>query len=180
LAALVDAGGEVTETTGGHVHIGIEDYTEDDLAALISLAVEWEEIIYAAFSPWGSRSDYCTPIACDMLRFALEEGVALRESDTRRWLRRYCGLNPLPWLYDDHPTVEFRLFNGSLDSDHWHARILFALALVQAGKERIAATPGPGAGMGDLLALLGITAEAFPAEHHCLRNGVAGVCPSSW
>jgi hypothetical protein len=168
LAALRDAGTVTNHTCGGHVHVDAEGMTEPALKTLARLAHAWGDHLYTALDVWDNRREYCEEMIADDL---------LRVSSIRRarGYGRYWGLNMVEAL-DDHNTVEFRLFNGTVDTLEVRRNVLLAVGMVDYAKRNqftgIEIRPQIGEpereAMARLLDAIGMTDEAFPEERASL------------
>ncbi len=168
--ALDDAG-DVSDTCGGHVHISAEGLSEQGLRLLAWTAFSWSEHILRAFPIISDRKRYCAPLVGeDILRKG--EGDRIHGYDGSRYRGiNFCSLRT-------HGTVEFRLFNGTLDATTWRANVLFALGMVEYARahqeDRAAILPAPGAHLGDdfarLLDAIGFTEDEFPSERRKVQQ----------
>jgi hypothetical protein len=125
------------------------DMTAKEVAAVARIFTKFEDCIYrVATSGWESmRPDgktFCKPLAYDVAQkiAKAKDLAAVRRAyygdDARRSeLRganhhdnsRYCGLNLHSWFY--RKTIEFRVFNSSLNPERIQGYIGMCMAMVQ-------------------------------------------------
>lgn len=145
-AALVAAGATTDPQAGIHVHVESRDLNARQLAALARLFARFEDCIYRlASSGWetirpGART-YARPLTeaqISGLARARDErqvrtayygydmgGRTPSHSDSSR----YCGLNLHSHFY--RGTVEFRVFNSTMNADRAQTYIAMSVAMVQ-------------------------------------------------
>jgi hypothetical protein len=125
---LASVGTQVDRECGLHVHVDASKLTRDQVSAVQREFLKVERAFYAlnaeeAAGRW--QSIYCKPLS--------RMGLAAAESD------RYLSLNIQNWLRwdrtgrrDGKPTLEFRLFAGSMDPRRVMTAVLLCVSLVAA------------------------------------------------
>lgn len=154
VAAMVRAGAVTDPSAGIHIHVDARDLTAEQVAAVGRLFAKFEDLIYAiAASGWqtvrsGGMATYCRPLTEDQIQGftrvksnrQLERayyGRVMNGSAGHGHGARYCGINIHSWFF--RGTIEFRVFNSSLNSERIQAYIALCVALVQDarnGKKR--------------------------------------------
>jgi hypothetical protein len=116
-------GGRVNSSCGYHVHLGLPEIKQRPsiIRSLFNLFFRFEPVIRGSLiSPSRRTNHYCGPMP---VMPKLLHGCTTLESFRRSlgsW-QKYYGLNFLP-LWGEHPHIEIRFHQGSLDSDkskHW-------------------------------------------------------------
>jgi hypothetical protein len=131
-------GGRVNSTCGFHVHVGFDREQVDALVRLIYLSANVQDALFASTgSPDRVHSDYCRPVK--------ENFRALKTKPVRsyRALKHDapCGclkmnmVNISQVVDDGRPTVEFRVFQGTLNVAKARGYVQMALGLVQLASE---------------------------------------------
>ena len=124
-----------------HIHINVAPHTPNSLKNLVNLMASKEDILYKALDIDPSRLKYCKKINEELIATinkkkpkTLEALADIwyagygNEDRTRKYhISRYCGCN-LHSVFTKG-TIEFRLFNGSLNPSEISAYIQFCLAL---------------------------------------------------
>lgn len=148
VAALVAAGAKTYQQAGIHVHIESGDFTAKDLSALARVVTKFEDCLYRiASSGWqtlrpGARQ-YCKPLSQEQVA-----GLAAARTDDqvkRAYYgpsyayasghghgSRYHGLNLHSHFY--RGTVEFRVFNSSLNAARVQTYLAICMALMVDAK----------------------------------------------
>tara|TARA_R110000824_G_scaffold41173_1_gene122749 strand:+ start:291 stop:1235 length:945 start_codon:yes stop_codon:yes gene_type:complete len=128
VARLKGMDARVNRSTGMHVHIGWNG-NATQLRRLISLVSHHEKALYAATgTPNREGNTYAGSIKVRMKPF--ENMKSIREL-SRNHHNRYQSLNLQNLIDGTRPTVEFRMFAGTLNITKVKAYIQLALALVQ-------------------------------------------------
>lgn len=140
LRKLRKAGAVVNETTGIHIHIGAENFTPATLCNLLKNIRSKEDILYKALKVGDSRSRYCKKTNQKLIEMIERNRPATRQKladlwyaeapygrDTHYNSSRYHGLNL--HAYFTKGTVEFRLFNSTLNAGELKAYIQFCMAV---------------------------------------------------
>lgn len=143
--ALGEHGAAVDSSCGIHVHVDGDEFRQlSTLKNLVRLFATHERTIYAMFNVHGSRSaNFCIRLnksrqaflqslkAVKTKRDLMREWYdgKLEDADFDRHWTRYHGLNLHSYWF--RGTVEFRLFNSTLDPVRVWDYILFTLALVR-------------------------------------------------
>lgn len=155
LNAMREAGARPIEQAGIHVHVEAADLDARQVAAVARCFTKFEDVLYRIgtsgwrrFRPGGYT--FAPPMKQvtvdamakvrnrDQLSKAVygrvvSEGQRVNHSDSVR----YCGLNIHAWFY--MKTIEFRLFNSSLNPKRVQCYIACSVALVEdarRGKSR--------------------------------------------
>jgi len=128
VARLHTMGAKVNASCGLHVHIGF-DGSAQQLAKLISLVSFHEKALYASTGTKSRESNtYCASIKLAYKPFEKMRSMAeLRAGRSSR----YHALNLQNLVDGSRPTVEFRVFAGTLNATKIKAYIQICLALVQ-------------------------------------------------
>jgi Putative amidoligase enzyme len=127
MAIVSFLGGRVNHTCGHHVHVSFDECQSNPRAvrSLIHLFWRFEPVIYGLVAPSRRTCGYSTPLE-------LADVQSVTGSDTfypGQWDRRH-GLN-LQNLTADHPHLELRYHNGTLNDEkarHW---LRFCLQMVE-------------------------------------------------
>ena len=118
---IKSVGGKVNETCGIHIHIDKPENFDDLMSLLRKWIIEQQEIYdFFSVADWR-REKYCKfynnfPLVTKfrdedtLMKFMYDKYT---EKDSEKRTLRYYGLN-LHSIYT-HNTVEFRIFNGTLD-----------------------------------------------------------------
>lgn len=145
LVAVVErikaAGGKVNHSCGLHIHVDARGFTPQAVVNLVTLIGSREQLLYKALGIPKDRMRYCKRINDDLV-----ESIRLRKPESMEELRkdwyqespyevvagkyhstRYHGLN-LHAMFTKG-TVEFRLFNSTLEAKEIKAYVQFTLAL---------------------------------------------------
>ena len=146
--ALRAAGAKADQTTGLHVHVGIGDFTAEQIRNLVRTFYKQERLILAAAGTLPNRIARYTKNTdrtfvakiCEMHRPTKDK---LNEAwfgrltqnfghyDAHRY--RALNLNNL-WGYSPKGTVEFRFWNGTTAEDEVMASVQMSLLLAIRGK----------------------------------------------
>ncbi|MDD6963712.1 MAG: amidoligase family protein [Firmicutes bacterium] len=135
------AGGKVNHSCGLHIHVDARGFTPQAVVNLVTLIGSREQLLYKALGIPKDRMRYCKRINDDLV-----ESIRLRKPESMEELRkdwyqespyevvagkyhstRYHGLN-LHAMFTKG-TVEFRLFNSTLEAKEIKAYVQFTLAL---------------------------------------------------
>ena len=144
-AALAAAGATTDRNAGIHVHVESRDLSAKQVAAVGRLFARFEDCIYRlASSGWnnirpGART-YCRPLSstqiAGLVRARTEQdvknayyGPGADYSHSHGHSSRYCGLNLHSHFY--RGTIEFRVFNSTMNAVRAQTYIAVAVALVQ-------------------------------------------------
>ena len=128
VAKLNDMGARVNQSCGFHVHVGWNG-TAKQLAKLISLVSFHEKALYASTGTKGrERNSYCGSIK---MRLKPVEDMTTMSDLARAHHNRYQSLNLQNLIDGRRPTVEFRVFAGTLNILKIKAYIQLCLGLVQ-------------------------------------------------
>jgi len=140
---LREAGAEVNKSCGIHVHVDGSSHTPKTVKNLVNLMARWQEVLIEALEVHPSRLSRYTRRISDI---KVEEINGAKDSwediknawyrgcyDNRTWKyneTRYHTLNLHSLFY--RGTVEFRLFNATLDEEKIGAYIMLAMAMNNA------------------------------------------------
>jgi hypothetical protein len=128
VARLKGMNARVNRSCGMHVHIGWNGNAKQ-LRKLISLVSHHEKALYASTGTANREGNtYAGSIKVRMKPF--ENMTSVREL-SRNHHNRYQSLNLQNLIDGTRPTVEFRMFAGTLNATKIKAYIQLALALVQ-------------------------------------------------
>ena len=146
--ALQDAGCQTGDAAGIHVHVDGNDLTARQVAAVGRFFYKFEDQIYRlASSGWNSirrgASSYCKPLpertAKELAKVRTLDDLQRAwygSADSARWAQsngydnsRYHGVNIHSWFY--RRTIEFRVFNSSMNPNRIWMYVALAHAIVQ-------------------------------------------------
>lgn len=134
---LKSQGGFVNASCGGHIHVDAKDMVKyvgsDKETTMLKFLTLCEPALYAVTGKRRLDNDYCRPLAGEIVKD--DFGEKEKESIEFAFGDRYWSVN-LSAL-EDHGTIEFRLFAGTLEPDKWIARAAFAEAVVNKLKKVI-------------------------------------------
>ena len=157
--ALRSTGARTGEAAGIHIHIDASDLSAEQVACVARTFVKFEDILYRlASSGWRSMrpgaASFCRPLTSSQVaglsrakskaqvyNAYFDRSISSQEAENIRVSHsdsaRYCGLNLQSWFY--RGTIEFRIFNSSLNAERIQAYIAVCMALVEdarRGKKR--------------------------------------------
>lgn len=126
---LRDNGAKVNRSTGLHVHVGFRG-TEQQMASVVACVANYEKALYASTGTHARETgSYCRPIQEDSAyQRRFRDGAS-----TQNLLDRYRVLNVTPALSGNKPTVEFRVFAGTLNTVKVLSYVRICLGLVERG-----------------------------------------------
>jgi hypothetical protein len=148
---LQAAGAQPSQATGVHIHVGCGDLTVKQVVAVAKNFFKYEDIIYRlASSGWRTirqaAVSYAPPLSEDRAKAIAKARTldALMQawyghSRGRDYARdhsdssRYCGLNLHSYFY--RQTIEFRVFNGTVNGDRLQAYVAMCVALVHDARK---------------------------------------------
>lgn len=170
LEALQRAGCRPDESAGIHVHVDANDLNARQVANVGRFMFKFEDVIYRIASSGWERirpngvGNYCKPLAADLV--AKLTKVRDKNDFYKAWYgsvqngefnanrqghgSRYNGLNLHSWVY--RGTIEFRVFNSSLNPKRVQGYIALAVAIVQDAREGFARSTGKSYRLGDMAA----------------------------
>ncbi len=139
--AIAASGGRINRSCGLHIHVDGRNFTPQAVVNLVALIGSREKLLYKALGIPKDRMRYCKRINDDLVWMIrkrhprnMEELKQLwylespyEEADGKYHSTRYHGLNLHSLFY--RGSVEFRLFNSTLDPDEVTAYLQFTLAL---------------------------------------------------
>lgn len=155
--ALREAGARTEQSAGIHVHVDVSDLTWKQVQNVVRLFVKFEDVLYRlATSGWRSMRprgyQFCPPLRRDRAERICNArsedsmagawyGTTAANSHYERRQHghgsRYCGINLASYYF--RGTIEFRLFNSSMNAERVQAYIAICVALVEdarRGKRR--------------------------------------------
>jgi hypothetical protein len=124
--------GHIRPTCGGHVHIDMSQFTNQEIVNIVKAFVKKQKGIYRKFRVLKSRSDdharkipkeVLTKLDASIIKNIKSNEYGSNESDY--FSNRDFGLNILS--LGRHGTLEFRLFSGSIQISTWKTYIKFAI-----------------------------------------------------
>lgn len=144
LHSLRNAGAEVSDVCGLHVHVGEEGHTARSLRNLLNLFVQKEKVMQEVFQIDAYRLNrYCRTVSEELIPIMNCKKCSTLEGLQEQWELyandRYRMLNLDSFF--DHKGIEFRLFNATLDPDIVKAYVIFCLAVSQKAKTMQRAVP---------------------------------------
>ncbi len=175
--AVRNAGAFVNRSCGLHVHIGAKDFNARQLRNLLNYVASREEIFYAALNVYENRKEYCGRADKRIVREVNKNKPATLEQFKEIWYNKYT--NRACDHYDEsrytvlnlhsffsRGTIEFRIFNSTLQADEVTAYVQFCLALTHFGKTTKRAMYSPKLDrfadrMKMILDYIGLTGEEF-------------------
>ncbi len=125
-------GGYVNKSCGGHIHIDAKDIKDfmkksDNVVLATKLITLCEPALYSVTGRNRLNNSYCNPISLrDECHFNIPEEKIWDTDELfgdRYWSVNFSAL-------EDHGTLEFRLFAGTLEHEKWAARAAFAESIV--------------------------------------------------
>lgn len=143
LKKIEDRGGIVNKSCGIHIHIGAEAFSIEKLKDLVNLMTSKEDLIYKALDIYENRIAYCQKTNKIFLKKLNETNPKERIDLAKIWYNsdyvqghinthydpsRYTHTNL--HAYFTKGTVEFRLFNSTLNPVLIKSYIQFCLAVV--------------------------------------------------
>lgn len=189
VAALQIAGCRPDPSAGIHVHVDASDLDPCQVAAVGRFFWKFEDLIYRlASSGWrtmrrAGMQTYCRPMTDatarsltkvrDMDGFyrAWYGGIERGHSRSRQHHdgSRYCGLNLHVWAYgqagrnNGSSTIEFRVFNSSINPKRIQAYMALSVAIVQDARNGYSRSTGKNYPLG------GMAADTVKADRLLLR-----------
>ena len=141
VAKLKAAGASVNKSCGLHIHVDAKGFTPQAVVNLVTLIGSREQLLYRALGIPKDRMRYCKRINDELVQTIVEKKPESLEELRRDWYlespyetvegkyhsTRYHGLN-LHAMFTKG-TVEFRLFNSTLEASEVKAYVQFVLAL---------------------------------------------------
>lgn len=145
------AGAKATDATSQHVHIGVAEFTAQQIANLARIFYKQEELILKAVGTWEHRLNRYTRRTDRAFIDRLEAAKPkTRESLNRAW---FGYANPNPVHYDSARyralnlnnvwrigTAEFRIFNGTTHAGEVKTNIVLCLAIAALARTARAAS----------------------------------------
>jgi hypothetical protein len=147
--AIRSTGAKINATCGIHIHIGVAGWNARQLVNLANLFNRQEDLIYHALNvdprrtaQWCKKNDAAFIKRCATVRTLADLRTAWYNETNSAYSAqvhyhgsRYRGLNMHNiWYRPSSPTVEYRLFNGSLHAGEIKASIALVLAMANRAK----------------------------------------------
>lgn len=143
---LRKAGGKVNQSCGLHIHVDSMDFTPQAVVNLVTLIGSREQLLYQALGISQERMRYCKRINEELIGMIQFNKPDRLEQIRELWYQespyelsrgkyhstRYHGLN-LHSMFTNQ-TIEFRLYNSTLEPEKVKAYIQFTLALCKQAK----------------------------------------------
>jgi hypothetical protein len=131
--------GRIKESCGLHIHIDAKDLNNQELANIISNFVKQQDKIIDKFEVNYDRLDqYCHRLPSKVVEITKEDISTLREYDRcevwEETEKKYYALNIEQLYYGNYNTLEFRLFNGTLDFNTMSKYIRWTLKFIERYK----------------------------------------------
>lgn len=112
--------GDIRSTCGLHVHVDMTNFTYKEIIHIIKAYIKDQNKIYRAFKMLKCRTDYAQKIPKSVCRYLTEENIRkvkhgeieYGEGGCQYLTERHYSLN-IDAL-NKHGSLEFRLFNGSI------------------------------------------------------------------
>lgn len=137
--ALIAAGCNADDRAGVHVHVECADFTPKQLAAVARFTYKFEDAIFRIASSGWTRLrslQWCAPLPENVAHLAMR--IRTAEDLNRDWYRngsfsRYHMLNIHAWFR--HGTLEFRVFNSTMNAKRAQAYIALAVTIVDDARK---------------------------------------------
>jgi hypothetical protein len=129
---LKQKGARVNQSTGLHVHVGFRG-DEKALAVVVTCVANYEKALYASTGTHSRETGvYCRPIQTDgVYQSRFRDGLTPERSRTGLSPDRYRVLNLRNVLGGGKPTIEFRVFAGTLNVKKVVSYVRICLGLVE-------------------------------------------------
>lgn len=184
--AIRDAGCTTSEAAGIHIHVDASDLTPEQIAYVVRSFAKFEDVIYRiASSGWttirhGARQ-YARPLAPEVVQRlskckTMDQLGRTWYGGGRDWqyqssnhgdMSRYAGLNLHSWFY--RKTIEFRVFNSSLNPERVQGYIAICVALVEDARRNNRRSIGKCYALGGMLSGSTNEKNAFHRFQQVLR-----------
>ncbi len=129
---------KTTHKSGIHVHVGFPEAYPHEIALALSLFSAFQQQIYEAFAVLPRRQEFSARFLNERLihhlrRNRTSDNVKMEDIKSKTHTRKHgLNINPLKRL----GTLEFRLFNSSLNPEQIDQMINFAQAFIRAIREK--------------------------------------------
>jgi hypothetical protein len=133
LDVLNNAGAGVNKSCGLHVHVGVSEYTTQEIVNIYKNYQKLEHIIDSFMAP-SRRGDTCR-WAYSLQRYDYDGCNTVSDIAAIMNFDRYHKVNPM--AYDRHRTVEFRQHQGSVDYTKISMWAKFCCKLVEWSKSHV-------------------------------------------
>lgn len=143
-----EAGGFVNGSTGMHIHAGAKDLTVNAAVNLLKMVASKQDLIYKALDVKESRQTYCRKFSKHFIRDLLEkkpqdfselasvwydEPIERAEREHEHYDESRYHLVNLH-SYFTRGTIEYRMFNATLEESEVKAAVQFCLAVTHYAK----------------------------------------------
>ena len=192
VSKLYEVGARVNKSCGIHIHVDAATFTPQAIINLVALIESNEKLIYKALGISKDRLRYCKRINDDLIQMIKERKPESVSDIQKLWYKespyelvdgkyhstRYHGLNLHSIYYNG--TIEFRMFNGSLDPAEIVAYMDFTLALCEKSKSNNRAVIKKGRTTNDkysfrcFLLRLGLIGDEFKECRRVLLKNLEG------
>lgn len=134
---LKENGGIANKSCGFHVHIDSSMHSPKSIRNMLNIFYDNQEMLYHTLDVYLKRMIFCKPFYGDFIGI-INNINPIRENDLKDiWLGSFeCsdnanwrGININNLWKSENKTLEFRIFNGTLDENKIEANIKFCLAL---------------------------------------------------
>ncbi len=128
---IKERGGYTNKTCGGHIHVDAKDLKKaiiqkDNTITAIKFLTLCEPALYAVTGKTRLTNSFCQPLTVSGTPYYPNNQKSWDTSDL--FGDRYNSINFC--ALEDHGTLEFRLFAGTLEHEKWTARTAFSEAIV--------------------------------------------------
>ena len=142
LTLIKKKGGYTNVSCGLHIHVDVSKYTDEQIANIIRLFAINQEKIISKFKVVKYRLDqYCRPLPTQLQGITTKNVAEFRREhkDTfwRQDDKKYYALNMECVYRGGYNTLEFRLFNGTVNYDTLHSYIRWVLNFVNKAKDGV-------------------------------------------
>lgn len=193
---IQESGGKVNRSCGLHIHVDAKEFTPQAIVNLVILIGSREQILYKALGIPKDRMRYCKRINDELVATILAKKPESLEQFRKDWYQespyevvagkyhstRYHGLN-LHAMFTKC-TVEFRLFNSTLNPAEVKAYVQFILALCKKAQTNKKAVLKKTAGYNEkylfrcFLLRLGLNGDEFKECRQVMLTNLTG--DSAW
>lgn len=143
--AVKAAGGFVNESCGLHVHIGAKNFTAQGLRNLVNIVGSRENLFYKVFATLEDRKNYCRPTSTRVINQLNTQKPKDLDAVKAIWYDGRVGAEKYHYDHSRYTianlhaffnkgTIEFRLFNATLDADEVMTAVHFTAAIVNFAK----------------------------------------------
>ena len=133
LRVLNDAGASVNRSCGLHVHVGVGEYTSQEIINIYKNYQHLESLIDSFMAP-SRRANSCG-YAQSLQGYNFDACTQISDLERMMHYDRYHKVNPM--AYGRHQTVEFRQHQGSVDYKKISMWVRFCCKLVEWSKKHV-------------------------------------------